>query len=203
MMPMRVISGSARGRQLKLVPGQTTRPIMDKVKEALFSIIGRRIVQATFLDLYAGTGSVGIEALSRGAGQAIFVERDQAAVQTIQANLEITGLGGRAIIRRTDVLTFLTRPPQTRQPFDYIYIAPPQYKSLWLDTIKLLDRTPAWLGENTTVIVQIDPAELRGHDAAFQHLQSFDQRTYGNTLLWFLEKMPVHSEPDETDTRDE
>lgn len=193
-MPMRVISGTAKGRQLKLVPGNNTRPIMDKVKEALFSIIGRRVVGATFLDLYAGTGSVGIEALSRGAVQAVFVERDKAAVQTIQTNLELTRLSDQAIIRRTDVLTFLARPPQAGGAYDYIYIAPPQYKSLWADTLKVLDQHPGWVAENTTVIVQIDPTEIRDHSVLLTTLHEFDQRIYGKTLLWFFEKAAVAEE---------
>ena len=98
-MPIRVIAGSAKGRRLKLVPGDTTRPVMDRVKEALFSIIGRNIFDAAFLDLFAGTGSVGIEALSRGARQAVFVEMNGKAVRTIQENLTLTKLGDKAIIK--------------------------------------------------------------------------------------------------------
>src|SRR5690606_34652551 len=106
-MPLRVIAGTAKGRRLRMVPGDSTRPVMDRVKEACFSIIGRRIIDATFLDLYAGTGSVGIEALSRGARKAVLVELDRKAVQTIQPNLQIPGLGEKAIIRRSDVINFL------------------------------------------------------------------------------------------------
>jgi 16S rRNA (guanine(966)-N(2))-methyltransferase RsmD len=181
-MPIRVIAGSAKGRRLKLVPGDTTRPVMDKVKEALFSIIGRHIVDASFLDLFAGTGSVGIEALSRGAERAVFVELERLACRTIEENLELTGLKDQAVLRRMDVLSLVKgAPPQP--PFDYIYIAPPQYKDLWVKTLSAIDNNPAWLGEETTVIVQIDPVERT--DVPLKHLELTDERTYGKTLLLF------------------
>lgn len=196
-MPLRVIAGSAKGRKLKLVPGDTTRPIMDRVKEALFSILGQSVLDCSFLDLYAGTGSVGIEALSRGANRAVFVDMEKNAVRTIQANLAITGLGNQAIIRRLDVLTFLKHPPA--QPYDFIYIAPPQYKTLWLTTLHALDTVPAWIGETTTVIVQIDPTEQQ--PVALNHLKAYDERRYGHTLLWFFERNdtePGHMTESET-----
>ncbi len=199
-MPLRVIAGSAKGRRLKLVPGDTTRPIMDKVKEALFSILGRSVIDAAFLDLYAGTGSVGIEALSRGAKQAFFVEREKAAVQTIQSNLEITGFTDKAIVRRGDVLAFLARPPQQVGLYDFIYIAPPQYKNLWLDTIKALDTHSAWVGDDTAIIIQIDPSEHK--DTTFDHLEEYDQRIYGKTMVWFLRKKLSEPE-DESALKDE
>lgn len=181
-MPVRVIAGIAKGRRLQMVPGEGTRPVMDRVKEACFSIIGRGILDATFLDLYAGTGSVGIEALSRGASKAVFVEMDKQAVQTIQANLQITKLGDHAVIRRADVIQFLKS--QTSTPYDFIYIAPPQFKGHWLTALQTLDANPGWLGPETTVIVQIDPTEQQPLE--LQHLTPYDERRYGKTLLWFF-----------------
>lgn len=187
-MPIRVIAGSAKGRRLKLVPGSTTRPVMDRVKEALFSILGQKIVGAAFLDLFAGTGSVGIEALSRGASSVLFVEIDRLAVRTIQENLEVTKLGERAVIRRADVFHLLRQPPA--QPFDYIYVAPPQYRSLWLQTLQALDKNPAWIPPGTVVIVQIDPSEEL--PVTLAHLEAYDQRRYGKTLLWFFVARAAH-----------
>jgi 16S rRNA (guanine966-N2)-methyltransferase len=181
-LSLRVIAGSAKGRKLKLVPGDTTRPVMDRVKEALFNIIGRDIFDAVFLDLFAGTGSVGIEALSRGAKQAVFVEVERAAIQTIQDNLKVTKLSDKAVVRRGDVLSILKQAPNER--FDFIYIAPPQYKGLWLESLRAIDENPVWIRPETTVIVQIDPSE----EAALnlKHLETVDQRRYGKTLLWFF-----------------
>src|SRR5258708_35218659 len=97
-MPMRVIAGKARGRQLKQVGGEGTRPIMDRVKEALVDILSDNIAGVTFLDLYAGTGSVGIEAWSRGADHVVFVENARPANKVIEENLALPKLAERARI---------------------------------------------------------------------------------------------------------
>lgn len=188
-MSSRVIAGSAKGQRLQLVPGDSTRPIMDKVKEALFSILSANIVDATFLDLFGGTGAVGIEALSRGAAHALFVERNKNAYDTIHDNLRATRLVDRAEVRLVDALALLAEQPADE--YDYIYIAPPQYDAIWIDALRALDRNPSWLAPHTTVIVQIDPVEQE--DVLFRHLRDYDQRRYGNTLLWFFETM-VESE---------
>ncbi|MBI1279478.1 MAG: 16S rRNA (guanine(966)-N(2))-methyltransferase RsmD [Anaerolineaceae bacterium] len=182
-MPLRVIAGSAKGRKLKLVPGDSTRPIMDRVKEALFNIIGRDIYDAVFLDLFAGTGSVGIEALSRGAGKAVFLDLEPKAIKTIQDNLATAKLTGNAVVKRADALKVVAQAPT--EDFDIVYIAPPQYKKLWLDVLKILDANEAWMKDTETqFIVQIDPTEEV--PVEFKHLQATDQRKYGNTLLWFF-----------------
>src|SRR5512137_2032362 len=138
---MRVISGTAKGRHLQSVPGDSTRPITDRVKEALFNILGADVIDAEFLDLFSGTGGVGIEALSRGAAHAIFIEKNRKAQETIKANLALTKLSDRAEIVRGDAFAYLRNAPQ---PFHYIYIAPPQYQRLWIDALQLLDEQPAW-----------------------------------------------------------
>jgi 16S rRNA (guanine966-N2)-methyltransferase len=181
-MSIRVIAGSAKGRRLKLVPGDTTRPVMDRVKESLFNIIGRDIFDAHFLDLFAGTGSVGIEALSRGAARATFVDIEKRAIETIKTNLAITNFTNRATIVHTDAFQYLEQEP--KQAYRFIYVAPPQYKNLWLRTLHVLDAHPAWLSPDTEVIAQIDPAEAQPLD--LKHLAAVDQRRYGNTLLLFL-----------------
>lgn len=165
------------------MPGDSTRPIMDRVKEALFSIIGTRIYDANFLDLFAGTGSVGIEALSRGAAYALLLDLDRAAVRTIQENLTLTRLGENAVVRRMDAFALLRQPPD--RIYHYIYAAPPQYKGLWLKTLQALDENPVWLSEDTRVIVQLDPSEQES--VSFKHLSLLDERRYGKTLLWFFE----------------
>lgn len=189
-MPIRVISGSAKGRRLKLVPGDSTRPVMDRVKEALFNIIGRDVQDSTWLDLFAGTGSIGIEALSRGGSKAVFVELAKPAIQTIQANLEVTRLQDKGVIRRGDVFEFLRS--KTAGAFDFVYIAPPQYKGLWQKTLALLDENPAWTHPDSTIIVQIDPTELE--ELPLNRLEAFDQRRYGNTLLWFFRIISIRTD---------
>jgi 16S rRNA (guanine(966)-N(2))-methyltransferase RsmD len=195
MSGLRVIGGKARGRRLKSVPGESTRPITDRVKESLFDIIGPDIATgegATLLDLFGGTGSVGIEALSRGASFVRFVDLDRLAVATIRANLEHTGLAKGAEVMRMDAFTLLQRSAD--RAFDYVYIAPPQYKALWKRALLALDANSAWLSEDAWVIVQIHPAEyeaLAGQEGeALQNLEETEQRRYGSTLLVIYERKP-------------
>ena len=179
---MREIGGKAKGIQLQAVPGKGTRPITDRVKEAVFSILGNDIVDARVLDLFAGTGSVGIEALSRGAHQAVFVEKQNKAIATIRTNLRRTKLQGNAHIVRADVFKYLTQTPTS---FDVIYVAPPQYQGMWRKTLLSLEANPGWLAPMGLVIVQIFPKELEPLDLT--NLQLTDQRKYGSTLLCFYE----------------
>lgn len=195
-MSHRVIAGIAKGRRLKLVPGDATRPIMDRVKEALFSIIGRDIIDTNFLDLFAGTGSVGIEALSRGARSATFIDLDRMAIQTVYENLKITKFDDKAVVRRTNALSVIRGTPPA-EPFEFIYVAPPQYKKLWIETLKALDANPGWLPEGTEVIVQLDPKERQDVSLELEHLVEYDQRVYGKTLLWFFSAKTETNEPDE------
>jgi 16S rRNA (guanine966-N2)-methyltransferase len=177
---VRVISGKAKGRKLQAVPGPGTRPMTDRAKSALFSIFGKDVAGAQFLDLFAGTGQVGIEALSRGATRAVFVELHQAALRVIHGNLRLTGLAAPAEVVRRDVFQYLNGIPQ---PFDYIYIAPPQYRGLWLLTLRVLDAVPGWLAEDGWAVVQINPTEYEPEH--LQNLVLFDQRTYGSVMLCF------------------
>ena len=183
MSYLRVIAGEAKGRRLKLVPGDSTRPITDRVKEALFNILGPMIQGTSFLDLFAGTGSVGIEALSRGAASAVMIDNNSAAIITIQENLEITGLKELATTIRSDAFHFLKHPSPSG--FDFVYVAPPQYKEIWHRVILQLDRNPGPLHRDAWVIAQIDPVEYQ--DLELQNLVEFDRRQYGSTELLFFE----------------
>lgn len=183
---MRVISGSAKGRNLQSVPGDSTRPITDRVKEALFNILGADVVDAQFLDLFGGTGGVGIEALSRGAARVIFIEKNRKAQETIKANLLHTHLNDRAEIVRGDAFTYLAGPPRV---FHYIYVAPPQYQRLWAHALELIDAQPAWLAEDGEVIVQIHPKEYEA--VPLVNFEEIEQRKYGSTWLVFYEHKPA------------
>jgi 16S rRNA (guanine(966)-N(2))-methyltransferase RsmD len=179
---MRVISGVAKGRHLQSVPGDSTRPVTDRVKEAVFNIFGADIVDAQFLDLFGGTGGVGIEALSRGAARAVFIEKNRKAQETIKANLLSTKLNDRAEIVRGDAFTYLRGAPQ---PFHYIYIAPPQYQRLWIDALNLIDAQPGWLADDGEIVVQVHPKEYE--TVPLEHFVEIEQRKYGSTLLMFYE----------------
>jgi 16S rRNA (guanine(966)-N(2))-methyltransferase RsmD len=183
---LRVIGGKARGRKLKPVPGDSTRPITDRTKESLFNIIGSDIQEASVLDLFAGTGSVGIEALSRGASYVRFIDANRLAVDTIRANLAAIGLendpgSGRAELLKMDAFSLLNH--QADYQFDYIYIAPPQYQGLWKRALLLIDQQPAWMTEDAWVVVQIHPVE--NQPIELDNLEEFDRRQYGSTLLLF------------------
>ena len=181
---MRVITGTAKGKKLKTVPGETTRPITDRTKEALFSILGHWIIDARVLDLFGGTGAVGIEALSRGAAHVTFVEQAHIATRIIGENLRLTNLAGRALVKRADAFKFLAQVPA--QPFDLIYIAPPQYQQLWAQAVRVVDeRLHEWLLPDGAVIVQIHPKEYQNLE--LQNLVLYDERKYGSTMLCFYE----------------
>jgi 16S rRNA (guanine(966)-N(2))-methyltransferase RsmD len=184
MSSLRVISGVARGRRLRTVPGDTTRPITDRAKESLFNILGPDIVGASLLDLFAGTGSVGIEALSRGAERVRFIDQGRQAIETIRSNLQTTGLEQGAEVLRQDAFAALERAADGS--FDYVFIAPPQYKELWQRALLALDGRPDWLSADAWVIVQIHPVEYRALE--LHNLSEFDQRQYGSVLFVFYQR---------------
>lgn len=184
MGTLRVIAGKAKGMRLKTVPGDTTRPITDIVKEALFNILGDEITENRILDLFGGTGAVGIEALSRGAHFVTFLDKGQQAVRTIQQNLFTTKFSDQAEVIRTDAFTYLAAP--LKIGFDMIYVAPPQYKQMWQKAIKLIDSKPELLSEIGQIIVQINPIEWE--ELILNNFVVFDTRKYGDTLLVFFEK---------------
>jgi 16S rRNA (guanine966-N2)-methyltransferase len=179
---VRVIAGSAKGRILRPPRTPATRPITDRAKESLFAILAPRLPRARFLDLFAGTGSVGIEALSRGCSHATFVERSRQALAGIRHNLEITGLAARADVVARDVFGYLRDAPS---PADLIFVAPPQWLGLWPRAVALLDSEPGWLADGALVIAQHDPAESTPLDLARLHLSS--ERTYGRVRFSFFE----------------
>lgn len=119
---MRITGGTGRGRRLKVPAGPRVRPTSDKVKQALFNIIGGRIEGSTFLDLFAGAGGIGIEALSRGADQVAFVDDSNESLKIIRSNVEQAGFAGRAQIVFARAESFLRKPTG---PYDIIFLDPP------------------------------------------------------------------------------
>jgi 16S rRNA (guanine966-N2)-methyltransferase len=183
-MTLRVIAGSAKGRRLKSVPGDLTRPVMDRVKEALFNILAGDVIDSHWWDLFAGTGAIGIEALSRGAAFVRFTDLNRAPVETIKENVEHCRFSAQAEIRRGDAFAMLAA--QTDKTFTYIYIAPPQYQEMWSKALKLVDENMSWLADDGTVIVQIDPTEYV--EMNLENLEETEQRKYGSTLLVFYDR---------------
>jgi 16S rRNA (guanine966-N2)-methyltransferase len=184
-MSLRVISGTARGRKLKSVPGDTTRPVMDRVKEALFNILADDVVNSNWWDLFGGTGAIGIEALSRGAAFVRFSDLNRAPIETIRENVEHCGFSRQAEVRKGDAFSMLSA--QTDRKFEYIYIAPPQYHEMWVKALKLADENIDWLTDDGTVIVQIDPTEYQ--EIELKKLEETEQRKYGSTLIVFYDRV--------------
>ncbi len=183
-MSLRVIAGKAKGRKLKAVPGDTTRPITDRTKESLFNILATDVVDSNWWDLFGGTGAVGIEALSRGAAFVRFSDLNRAPIETMKYNVEHCGFSSQAEIRRADSFSYLSAAPDKR--FEYIYIAPPQYQDMWQKALELVDDNIGWLSDDGWVIAQIDPKEYL--ELRLENLEEFDKRKYGTTLLVFYQQ---------------
>lgn len=180
---MRVIAGIAKGRQLKTVPGDSTRPIMDRARTALFDTLRPELSGTRFLDLFAGTGSVGIEALSQGAEHCTFTDIEARAIAVIKENLEITGLAEKARVKHLDAFRFLKA---CKESFDIIYIAPPQYKNFWEQALLMIVERPDLVSQGGLIIVQIDPKEYE--ELQLSNFSEERQKRYGNTLIIFYRK---------------
>jgi 16S rRNA (guanine966-N2)-methyltransferase len=184
---MRVIAGSARGRRLKAPPGRGTRPTSDRVREALFSSLGDDIVDVPVLDLFAGTGALGIEALSRGAASATFVERDPSVLRLLRDNLAAAGVDDRAVVIGGEAAAFVRRLQTT--PFAVVFCDPP-YDTPLDQVLDLVARLHAGggLAAGATVVVERDRRDphLANLDAPHGLLAADRQRSYGDTVLVYL-----------------
>jgi 16S rRNA (guanine(966)-N(2))-methyltransferase RsmD len=147
---MRVITGSERGRKLKTPEGFEIRPTTDKVKESIFSIVQFAVPGAAVLDLFAGTGQLGIEALSRGAKKCLFIEKSVKAAEVTESNIAICKFGDRSSLRRADAVSFLKSCPYR---FDIAFLDPPYDSNLLADTLPLL---APLMSENGIVIAEHD-----------------------------------------------
>ena len=169
---MRVIAGEYKGRRLQAPPGDAVRPTPDRVREALFSILGARVEGATVLDLFAGSGALGIEALSRGAASAVFVDDDPRAVDAIERNLSEIGADGE--VKRRDALAFLAQTPAR---FDLVFADPP-YSSAPELAGALTERIPRVLADDAVIVIESHkrtPLEL--------DLPLVTERDYGKTRI--------------------
>lgn len=180
---MRVIGGKAKGRQLATVRGDNTRPILDRVRTALFDLLRPALDGLAFLDLFAGTGSVGIEALSQGAAHCTFIDLNHKACEVIRRNLETTELAAQAEVLQTDAFAFLRR---NQRPFGLVYVAPPQYQNLWLEALHTLAEFPDNVTPGGQVVTQLDPREYEPVELA--EFKEERQKQYGNTLLVFYRR---------------
>lgn len=152
---MRIIAGRARGTRLRMVPGNHVRPTADRIKESLFSVIGPFFDGGTVLDLFAGTGALGLEALSRGADQAIFVDLSKASCDTIRANVDATKMKDQVRIMRRDARSALKTFAKQKFQFNLIFLDPPYFEKLlepvmkWIADFQLLSEEGILIAEHT------------------------------------------------------
>jgi 16S rRNA (guanine966-N2)-methyltransferase len=168
---VRVVAGEFKGRRLHAPRGVRTRPTADRVREALFSMLGD-VSGARVLDLYAGSGALGIEALSRGAESAVFVEQDRQALEALRRNLD--AVGANADVKRKDVLRFLARPEGT---FDLVFCDPP-YDDAPRVAAPLAEALPTLAGENARIVTESDK-----RNPLVLPLPLVVERSYGDTRI--------------------
>jgi len=185
---LRIVGGRHRGRRLLAPPGNTVRPTSDRVREALFNILahghlaadGVAFEGAAVLDAFAGTGALGLEALSRGAAEAVFIERDPEALAILRRNVALLAESARAQIVPGDA----TRPPRARTGCAVVFIDPPYRSGLAAPALEALDRA-GWLAPDALVIVELGARDEFAAPDAFELL---DQRVYGAARLVFLRR---------------
>ncbi|PKL47662.1 MAG: 16S rRNA (guanine(966)-N(2))-methyltransferase RsmD [Candidatus Riflebacteria bacterium HGW-Riflebacteria-2] len=188
---MRIITGSAKGRRLKMPGGGKTRPAMDKVKGATFNMIAEFVPEARILDLFAGSGNLGIEALSRGASYAAFVDAARECTGTIKENLELTRLSDRGEIFTCDCLKYLQRHNQPH--FDLVFIDPPYLKGLLEPILKYIPECPMF-SPDTLFIIERQKKDVLGLEA-IPHYRLLDERIFGDTVITFF-RLKAPATPD-------
>ena len=183
---MRVISGKARGKKLVALEGTNTRPTLDRVKEALFNIIQFDITDKSVLDLFAGSGAIGIEAISRGAKSVVFCDNSIDAIKVIKTNIKNTRSDEKAIILNKDYINALENLANKETKFDIIYLDPPyktQYAEIAIERIMKLNL----LSKEGIIIVETDDIK-KEKDIQTEGIKIFDKRKYGRAILIFIRK---------------
>lgn len=179
---LRVITGIAKGRKLKAPRGMNTRPTTDRVKESLFNILGEKVINSVFLDLFAGTGSIGIEALSRGASEAVFIEKDVRVYKIILENLAHTGLADFGEVYRQDVQRALSLLGKRQKKFDIIFADPPYLQYFERSTLENICRFDLIKPDG---IVVVESSTLDQLPERVLRLQKYRTEKYGNIALNF------------------
>lgn len=180
---MRVISGIARGTKIKSIDSMSTRPTLDRVKEALFNILQNYIKNAIVLDLFAGSGALGIEALSRGAKRAYFCDINKEAIKIIKENLEKTRLIEKSVIYNEDYIIAIKK---IKEPLSIVFLDPPYKLDLAVKSIKELQKNKL-LTNNSIIIIETD--ELNRDIEELQKIENLeitDNRKYGRANLIFI-----------------
>ena len=182
-MTIRIIGGELRGRKLVAVSGRQTRPTADRVRESIFNILGDSVLNALVLDLFAGTGAMGIEALSRGAASVLFADNDKRALTALEKNVKACSLESRAKIIKWNILKNLHIASSFQHTFNLVFIDPPYNKNLIQPTLLNLNKSQC-IENGACVAIEHSPQEpIPAKDERFK---ISDQRRYGKTLVSFL-----------------
>lgn len=184
---MRVISGTARGKKLNSLEGLQTRPTLDRVKEALFNILQFDLKDSRVLDLFSGSGALGIEALSRGAKETVFCDNSNKAINIIKDNLEATKLTNKAKIKNKNYITTLKELKTELKKFNIIFLDPP-YKSDY--SIKSVEYILEYelLAEDGIIVVETDDKNKIEEIKKYKGLEVYDERKYGIVFIIFIRK---------------
>lgn len=185
MDSLRVISGSKKGHKLKAPKGKNTRPTEGRIKEALFNILGYIPEDSIVLDLFAGSGAIGIEFLSRGAKCAYFIDRSYLSIKIINDNLEHTNLSNKSKVIKNDAFRGVKSIGERKIKFNYIFIDPPYGEDLILKSVEALDREDI-LEENGIIIIEHEE-NLKLNDN-ISNFRKKDSRKYGSKALSFYIK---------------
>lgn len=185
---MRVISGKARGKKLNSLDGITTRPTLDRVKESLFNIIQSKIEEANVLDLFAGSGALGIESLSRGAKTATFCDKSSDAIKIIKRNIEATKFTEQSTIINADYIFLLKKLAKQNQKFDIIFLDPPFAKNIATVAVENIINMDLLTEDGILIIETNDLKREEENLKNNKNVEIFDKRKYGSIWLIFVRK---------------
>lgn len=180
---MRIISGTARGTNLYTLEGQATRPTLDRVKESLFNIIQEEISDSIFLDLFSGSGAIGLEAASRGAKKVILCDKSKDAIKIINKNIEKTHMKEKVELYNLDYETLIKS--KIKEKLDIIYIDPPYDSNFVIKSIEMIIKQNI-IHNNTKIIVETDNEEKILKELEKMNVEIIDRRKYGRAVLIFL-----------------
>ena len=180
---MRIISGTARGTKLYTLEGQATRPTLDRVKESLFNIIQNEIPNSIFLDIFSGSGAIGLEAASRGAKKSILCDKSKDAIQIIKKNIEKTHLSEKVELYQLDYELLLKN--KIKEKIDIVYIDPPYNSDFVAKSVEILINRKL-VDENSNIIIETDNEEKILEDLKKIEVEITDKRKYGRAVLIFL-----------------
>jgi len=182
---VRVISGSARGKKLKAPPGTVTRPLTDRIKEALFNVLGQKVEGARFLDVFAGSGQVGIEALSRGAAFVIFIEKHRGALKTIYANLSECRFDSGFEVLGMDVFKAFNILRRRGEAFDIIYLDPPfDQPRMFVSVLEALEQSNL-LAKGGVLVIRVPKKEILPE--RFSFIERYRTNIYGESALVYYQ----------------